>query len=284
MPIEWYEKVIKHDLATADFFLQPPADKAYEVYELGFVGGGTEVVAEIKVEGRPVISLPIADSKENLAYPKRTHRREVFLFDTLKKIDAEYDSFKINQGNVFSITTGLKAGTLYLKYREYNTAMPEFEDAILTSRKPKAPFISYGKAEASIAAGATAVIQATISLNPKEYYTFPFVEKSPAGRKLTLLALGCRRGDGSGADVTLLGVRVEDEQGNIFRYGTEFAPPELFGFNTQYYADILYWLEEPRVYTPDKPLWLFAQMKNAGTASELGQAHFVLLFNDEPLT
>jgi len=272
---------LSQDLSAADLELEAKAGQGFEIFEVGIDGGAAGSKGIITIGGVTMMNFPASDAKEGIAPVPFIDNNPNTLLKMCREKLPDVPTLKVPEGKKFVLTNDGVAGTGYIFYRELSEGDIPRADAPGAPNSLNRLFISHGKAEWSVAAGATEAHKVDTSLNVPELRDFPFEEAVPAGLRYRLLGFATRKGDGSGADITYSGIRMWFKEQSWLKKEEEWASPSLFPYNIASQYNPVFFFPTPMVFEAHQELTFEVQCSNAGGADETAQIFVTCFFLQE---
>jgi hypothetical protein len=271
-------QVITADLSAGDLTLEAKYGQGFEVIELGVNSGGAGQIIDVILGGEKMLSLPVTTTKEHLAPLFPLDINPNTLFKTIRNAYPDVPTLKVSQGETLTIQgiSGL-AGTCGLIFRELSGDQIPAKTADGASEGKNRLFISHGKALESIAVGSD-VIEINSCLNPAGYSKFPFEQVAPVGTEFDLLGMSIRKGDGSGANITLNGFRVWKREESIIAPNEAFTSPLFFPYSDDTGLNFPTFFSKRITFVGNERLLVDAQVTNAGVGAENAEIFVTCIF------
>jgi hypothetical protein len=281
MAIIYPYRIVKQDLSVSDLVLKTDTDECFEIHEIGVTGGGTNTLTEVYIDKKFIFNFPTEANKECVAPVLHVDANPNTLFKSCIARNNKIPKIQLLPDEKLTITNGKKAGIAYVFYTHKDKAQAPPPTAPGTKGGTTRLFISHGKGETSIAAGATVQFKVNTPLNHFTEHRFPFVGGVKAKLKETLLGFCTNLDAGSGANISYLGFRIWREDETFFAPEGAFIDPGLFKYNTNNTYNNIHFVPYDIEFTEDMELSIEVECKNAGTAAETAIVNFTFFFLEE---
>jgi len=267
MPIDFHYRVKYQDLSVDDLVLKADVNEGYEILDVGFISGGTDVVAEFKINEETYLNVPI-HYQFNLLMPQRMKgTNQNMFFEMVREQYTDVPTIKISEGERYIITTGKQTGQVFVTYKQYSgrdipmstdTGGKESDNRIL---------ISHGKGEVTISPDTTTEFYIDTSLNKIGVTKFPFEENASHKYNWNILGWCLTKGNGTGADIEIHGVQFWYREKSILAANREYVDIDLYPYPLVNTDNRIFFIDTPITFVPEETLQIRVKAKNTNTTT-----------------
>lgn len=222
-------QLLDHDLSTGPLQFEARQNYAYEIIDIGCTGLGTDDQLDVVIGTNKMAVLPMLENDlavSPLIYGGVSNRP--FYSQLKKQFGAFIPNMIIGEGEMLSISTVNPTGRVQVLMKEYmGDSLPKNSDKGGSLSGVKT-YATKGVSIISVGAGSTLVARLDVSSIPAGYTRFPFEQYVLPNEVISILGFAINLGSGSGAGITVDGVRLWRLNQSILAPNEAFLPIDIF--------------------------------------------------------
>jgi len=262
-------QLLDHDLSTGPLQFEARQNYAYEILEIGTSGLGTQDQLDVVIGTNKMAVLPMLEN--DIAVSPRIYgaiSTKPFYWQLRQQYGNFIPYMIIGEGETMSISTTNPVGRVQVLMREHMTDnLPKNSDKGGSLSGVKT-YATRGMQIVTVGAGLTVDARLNTSLVPAGYTRFPFEQYVLPNETISILGLAIVLGSGSGANITLDGVRLWRLNQSILAPNEAFVPVDNFPPMSIAEDRRLTLFDQPVVYDINESGIFEIQVTNAGLAAQ----------------